>query len=89
VGNDAGIRISPEPSPEDREAVLAATDALLRREAELARPSMWRMSGWLSQRVGIDDVKGRVATSRRWPLSARLPWGGRLFPGLNGRGDAK
>jgi len=89
VVNDADVPISPEPSPEDREAVLAAMDALLRREAELARPSLWRTSGWMSQGVGIDDVAGSVPAARRWPLSSRLPWGGRLFPGLNGRGDAK
>jgi hypothetical protein len=87
--NDEGIEfdISPQPSQGDREAILAAVRELLRREADIARPSVWRLSGWVSQRTGITDL-GRW-TSRRWHLSARLPWGGRVFPGMNGRGDAK
>ena len=89
MDNDGRIHISPEPSDEDREAVLAAADALLRREAELARPSAWRTAGWMAQRVGIADFSDRIPESRRWPLSSQLPWGGRVFPGLNGRGDAK
>jgi hypothetical protein len=81
------VRVSPEPSAEDREAILAAVRDALRREEELARPSIWRNAGWVAQRVGVSDL--RIAGDRRWALSARLPVGGRTFPGLNGRGDAK
>jgi hypothetical protein len=89
VSEDLDLRISPEPSDEDREAILATVHELLRREEELARPSVWRLAGWLQQRVGIDDIRRWVPTHRRWPLSARWPRGGRVFPGLNGRADGK
>ena len=79
--------MSPQPTPDDREAILAAVREVLRREETLARPSTWRLAGWVGQRVGIVDLY--VAADRRWALSARLPIGGRIFPGLNGRGDAK
>jgi hypothetical protein len=81
--------ISPPPSDEDRSAILAAVDTLLRREAELVRPAVWRLAGWTEQRVGIGDLRGWIPAEQRWALSARLPAGGRVFPGLNGRGDAK
>lgn len=81
--------ISPPPREEDRAAILAAVDQLLRREAELAHPAVWRLAGWTEQRVGINDLRDWIPADRRWALSARLPVGGRVFPGLNGRGDAK
>ena len=86
---DVELRITPDPDDVDRAAVLAAVRELLRRSEELARPSTWRLSGWVSQRTGVTDLARSVPEPRRWPLSARLPWGGRIFPGLNGRGDAK
>jgi hypothetical protein len=89
VNEDVDIRISPDPSDEHRGAILAAVRELLRRESALARPSTWRVSGWVAQRTGITDLARWLPGERRWPMSARLPWGGREFPGLNGRGDAK
>ncbi|MEX0873775.1 MAG: hypothetical protein WD646_11920 [Actinomycetota bacterium] len=89
MSSEVDFRIAPEPSPEDREAILRAVRDVLSREAEQARPATWRLAGWLGQRVGINDIARWVPTDRRWPLSARTPWGGRVFPGLNGRGDAK
>jgi hypothetical protein len=86
-GTEYGI--SPEPTDEDRLVVVAAVEALLRAEAELARPSAWRLGGWVHRRVGIEDLGRWVPEHRRWPLSARLPRGGREYPGLYGRGDAK
>lgn len=87
MSDDVGIDITPDPG-EHRDAILAAVRELLRRESALARPSAWRLSGWVAQRAGITDF-GRWLPGRQWALSARLPSGGREFPGLNGRGDAK
>ena len=84
---DYEIHVTPEPSPEDREAVIAAVREVLRREEELARPAVWRSAGWVQQRAGVLDLP--LSSERRWVLSARLPLGGRVFPGLAGRGDAK
>jgi len=82
-------RITPEPPPSDREAILEAVDALLRREADRARPSTWTLGGWIDRRVGLTDLGRWIEPDRRWVLSARLPRGGRDYPGLTGRGDAK
>lgn len=81
--------ISPTPSDDDRAAILAAVDELLRREARLARPALWSLAGWTERRVGIDDLRDWIPADRRWALSARMPAGGRVFPGLAGRGDAR
>ncbi len=86
---DVEVQITPEPPGDHRDAVLAAVRELLSREAGLARPSAWRVGGWLAQRTGIRDLAKWLPPSRHWPLSSRMPWGGREFPGLNGRGDAK
>lgn len=83
------LRITPEPSSEDRKAIMAAVDEVLRKEDELAKPPVWRLAGWTERGVGIDDLERWVPAHRRWALSARMPRGGRVFPGLYGRGDAK
>ena len=38
---------------------------------------------------GMYDYRDRFAAEDAWRLSARFPTGGREYPGLNGRGDAK
>ncbi|MEX2393949.1 MAG: hypothetical protein WD826_05670 [Actinomycetota bacterium] len=83
------FRISPAPPDADRQAILAAVEQTLRREASLARPSAWRLSGWVGQRVGITDLGRWLTPERRWSLASTFPRGGRVFNGLNGRGDAK
>jgi hypothetical protein len=83
------VRISPEPPDDHREAIFASVRQLLAREASLARPSTWRVSGWVAQGAGITDLGRFLPPHRRWQASARMPWGGRPFVGLNGRGDAK
>jgi hypothetical protein len=83
------IQINPEPSPEDRAAILRAVDEVLRREAALSRPSTWKLAGWTHKRAGIVDLGRWVSDARRWPLSARMPRGGREYPGLTGRADAR
>jgi hypothetical protein len=89
VSDSFETEITPEPSDEDREAVLAAVRETLRREAELARPSPWRLAGRTDQRAGILDVGRAVGDTSRWRLSSRMPRGGRPFTGMNGRGDSK
>ncbi len=81
------FEITPEPSEEDRDAILAAVREVLRQQEGYVRPSTWRLAGWTGQRVGVLDLA--LGAGRRWTLSNRLDLGGRIFPGLNGRGDAK
>ena len=83
------LHVTPTPSDTDRDAILAAVRHTLEREAELARPSDWRLQGWVDQRVGLTDLGRWVPNHRRWALSTRMPLGGRVFGGLQGRGDAK
>ena len=83
------LHVTPEPSDADQDAILAAVRQTLDREADLARPSGWRLQGWTQQRVGLTDLARGVPDHRRWALSTRMPRGGRDFPGLQGRGDAK
>lgn len=85
----ADVRIVPEPPEPDRAAILAAVEELLAREESLAKPPPWRLGGWVKQGVGIRDLGPHLGAPARWALSARLPWGGREFGGMNGRGDAK
>ena len=87
--SDREVHISPEPAPEDREAVLAAVREVLRREESLSRPAPWAVGSWTARRVGASDLSRTLPPGRAWVLSARLPWGGREFPGLIGRGDAR
>ena len=87
--DDFDLQISPEPSRDDRDAILAAVRETLRREAELAKPSAWRLSGWVGQRAGLRDMDRWVEPGRRWSVSTMFPRGGKPFTGLNGRGDAK
>ena len=89
VTDDLGFRITPEPTDEDRDAILAAVREMLRREAELAKPSAWRLAGRIDHRAGMLDIGGSVPDPSRWRLASRFPRGGRVFNGMNGRGDAK
>lgn len=83
------LHISPDPSEDDRDAILAAVRQTLEREAQLASPSAWRLNGWTDQRVGLTDLARWLPNERRWALSSRMPLGGRVFGGLAGRGDAR
>lgn len=89
VTHELGFRITPEPSDEDRDAILAAVRETLRREVELAQPSEWRLAGRTEHRAGMLDISRWVPDTGRWRLSSRFPRGGRVFNGMNGRSDAK
>ncbi|HVE92810.1 MAG TPA: hypothetical protein VNE62_11030 [Actinomycetota bacterium] len=82
-------RITPEPPPDEAAAITAAIRALLASEKVQSSPPSWRAASWASRRAGITDIAPLMSPSRRWPLSSRLPWGGREYPGLLGRGDAR
>ncbi len=89
MSDNVEFTITPDPPEDDRDAILAAVHQLLRREEQLVQPAVWRLVGWTERRIGLSDLCRSVPSSRRWALSSQLPRGGRVFPGLNGRGDAK
>jgi hypothetical protein len=41
------------------------------------------------RRLGMTDYRDRFSHEDAWRLSARFPYGGREYSGLDGRGDAK
>ena len=76
------------------EAERAAVEAALQKELEVERaarePSLWLRAGRSQgRRLGMYDYRDRFAREDAWRLSVRMPAGGREYPGLNGRGDAK
>jgi hypothetical protein len=52
--------------------------------------SVWKRAGRAQgRRLGNLDYRDRFDSADAWRLSTRFPFGGREYPGLNGRGDAK
>ncbi|HYP23890.1 MAG TPA: hypothetical protein VEV43_09970 [Actinomycetota bacterium] len=74
----------------ERRAIEAALDHSLEAERASREPSLWLRSGRAQgRRLGMYDYRDRFAHEDAWRLSLRMPSGGREYPGLNGRGDAK
>jgi hypothetical protein len=83
-------RVSPEPSDEERAVLEAALEEIVERERQATASSLWlRAARSQGRRLGMLDYRDRFAKDDAWRLSARFPHGGREYPGLNGRGDAK
>jgi hypothetical protein len=77
-------------SPEESAALQAALDKLAEDERRARASSVWvRAARSQGRRLGMFDYRDRFATDDAWRLSTRFPFGGREYPGLNGRGDAK
>ena len=82
--------VSPEPSDEERRVLEAALEELVEKERQASSSSLWlRAARSQGRRLGMLDYRDRFAKDDAWRLSARFPFGGREYPGLNGRGDAK
>lgn len=78
------------PTNEEREAIAAAVEQLVEVERRGAAASLWRRAGRAQgRRLGMTDYRDRFNRDDAWRLSARFPFGGREYPGLIGRGDAK
>jgi hypothetical protein len=74
----------------ERRAVEAALEKELEIEHAAREPSLWLRAGRSQgRRLGMYDYRDRFAREDAWRLSLRMPSGGREYPGLNGRGDAK
>ena len=76
------------------EAESAALEAALERLAETERTSrsssVWLRAGRSQgRRLGMSDYRDRFSHEDAWHLSTRFPFGGREYPGRNGRGDTK
>ena len=84
------VAIDPPPNDEEREALRAALVKLVEEERRGSQLSLWRRAGRAQgRRLGMTDYRDRFSKDDAWRLSARFPFGGREYPGLVGRGDAR
>ncbi len=84
------VSIEGNPTDTERRALEAALAKELAAERAAGEPSLWLRAGRSQgRRLGMYDYRDRFAHEDAWRLSLRMPAGGREYPGLNGRGDAK
>ena len=84
------VSVDGEVTDEDRRALQIALDKIAEDERRARRSSIWvRASRSQGRRLGMFDYRDRFSSEDSWRLSTRFPFGGREYPGLNGRGDAK
>jgi hypothetical protein len=84
------VSIDGAPTAEERAAVERAVTELIEQERHAQSTSVWlRASRSHGRRLGMLDYRDRFSREDAWRLSARFPFGGREYPGLVGRGDAR
>ena len=84
------IEVAGRPEDDERSAIVVALEHLVEAERRGAAASLWRRAGRAQgRRLGMTDYRDRFSRDDAWRLSARFPFGGREYPGLIGRGDAK
>jgi hypothetical protein len=84
------VSIEGELSETERRAVEEALTEAVEEQRTARRGSLWARSGRAQgRRLGMYDYRDRFSSDDAWRLSVRFPAGGREYPGLNGRGDAK
>ena len=84
------VSVDGNPTEAERRAIEEALEQELATERAATEPSLWlRAARSQGRRLGMYDYRDRFAHEDAWRLSLRMPAGGREYPGLNGRGDAK
>ena len=84
------VSVEGDPTPEEKAALEQALEAAIETERQARSSSLWLRNGRAyGRRLGMYDYRDRFSHEDAWRLSVRLPAGGREYPGLNGRGDAK
>lgn len=84
------VSVDGNATDEERAAIEIALVRMVEEERRSRAASVWRRASRAQgRRLGMYDYRDRFAAEDSWRLSARFPDGGREFPGLNGRGDAK
>jgi len=84
------VSVDGEPTEAERVAIQAALEKLVEQERRVRAASLWKRAGRAQgRRLGNLDYRDRFSSDDAWRLSVRFPFGGREYPGLNGRGDAK
>jgi hypothetical protein len=84
------VSVDGEATDAEKEVVQAALEKMVEEERQAKTTSLWlRAARSQGRRLGMLDYRDRFSHEDAWRLSARMPYGGREYPGLNGRGDAK
>jgi hypothetical protein len=84
------VSVDGNPTEEERAAIEAAVGKMIEEERRARAASVWkRASRAQGRRLGNFDYRDRFDSADAWRLSTRFPFGGREYPGLNGRGDAR
>ena len=84
------VSVDGNPTDEERRALEAALEHLVDDEREARAVSIWKRAGRSQgRRLGMFDYRDRFSLEDAWRLSTRFPFGGREYPGLLGRGDAR
>ncbi|MEA2434617.1 MAG: hypothetical protein QOG54_2074 [Actinomycetota bacterium] len=84
------VSVDGKPTDEEKRALQRALEEMTEHDREAHRASMWLRAGRAQgRRLGNLDYRDRLSREDAWRLSTRFPFGGREYPGLNGRGDAK
>ena len=84
------VSVDGNPTDEEKLILQAAVERMVELERKERAASLWkRASRGQGRRLGMLDYRDRFSSEDAWRLSARFPFGGREYPGLLGRGDAK
>jgi len=84
------VSVDGNPTEEERAAIEAAVGKMVEEERRARAASVWKRAGRAQgRRLGNFDYRDRFDSADAWRLSTRFPFGGREYPGLNGRGDAR
>jgi hypothetical protein len=83
------VRTSGDPSEAERRVIQGALERVTERERPGAGSAWLRAARAQGRRLGMYDYRDRFSREDAWRLSARLPGGGREYPGRLGRGDAR
>ena len=82
--------VSGSPTYEEKRAIEHALTEMVEQERQATSSSLWlRAARSQGRRLGMLDYRDRFTREDAWRLSARFPYGGREYPGRNGRGDTK
>ena len=83
-------RIDGNAAEAEERAIIAGLEMLIEEERRGGASSLWKRAGRAQgRRLGMSDYRDRFSREDAWRLSARFPYGGREYPGLLGRGDAR
>lgn len=84
------VTVEGEATEAESAAVLEALTQGIEEERRARSASIWlRSARAQGRRLGMYDYRDRFSHEDAWRLSTRFAAGGREYPGLLGRGDAR